>query len=218
MIKDCLEWAKDTFAECELGDKRLVNRLIKMGSYLAAKIGSNLSSCFKGNNTATVGAYRFIRNDQVKPEAIIEGICNASAKKTGDSDCILSIEDTTSVSYLHSVKNELGYTSNSNKENSAKGYFVHSVILYDPDNNKTLGLVDQNVWSRRSEEYGKHNLRKSKSYQEKESFKWESASNQVARLNNLISSLSVFLSAISVTGSVPVDVSSRCDALIASVG
>lgn len=101
MIKDCIEWAMDIFAESELGDKRLVNRLIKIGSSLAAKIGSNLSSCFKGNNADIVGAYRFIRNDQVKPEAIIESICRASTKKSVASDCVLSIEDTTSVKGEH---------------------------------------------------------------------------------------------------------------------
>jgi hypothetical protein len=180
MIKDCQAWSNDIFSHCNLGDKRLLNRLIKIGSCLASKVGSCLSACFKGGNTEIVGAYRFVRNETVKPDAIMEGICTSVAIESKNSDCLLAIEDTTSLSYLHGVKEELGYITSADSPNSAKGFLVHTVILYDPEKSKTLGIIDQNRWVRRSSEYGKHHIRKKRPYEEKESFKWEDASNRLA--------------------------------------
>lgn len=180
MIKDCTTWSNVIFSHCDLGDKRLLNRLIRMGSYLASKVGSCLSSCFKGDNTETVGAYRFVRNGSVKPESIMEGICTSVAIEAKHSECLLAIEDTTTLSYVHGVKEELGYITNTDAPHSAKGFLVHTVILYDPKKSKTLGIIDQNRWVRRSSEYGKHHTRKLRSYEEKESFKWEGASNRLS--------------------------------------
>lgn len=179
MIKDCVAWSNNVFSHCDLGDKRLVDRLVNIGSHLASKVGSCLSSCFNGNNAETVGAYRFIRNESVDPNAIIEGVCISVANEAKESNILLAIEDTTTLSYSHGVKDELGYTSNSNNPNFAKGYLVHTVILHDPEKSKTLGIIDQNRWIRKSENYGKHHKRKSRSYEEKESYKWENASNKV---------------------------------------
>jgi len=180
MIKDCMTWSNDLFLHCDLGDKRLLNRLIKMGGYLASKVGSCLSSCFKGSNSETVSAYRFVRNESVKPDAIMEGICTSVVKEARNSECLLAIEDTTTLSYRHSVNEELGYITNTNGANSPKGFLVHTVILYDPNRSKTLGIIDQNRWIRRSSEYGKNQKRKNRPYEEKESFKWESASNRLS--------------------------------------
>ena len=182
MIKDCMTWSNDIFSHCNLGDKRLLTRLIKIGGCLASKVGSHLSACFKGDNTDTTAAYRFIRNKSVKSDAIMEGVCTAVAIESKLSECLLAIEDTTSLSYLHSVKEELGYITNTNAPNSAKGFLVHTVILHDPEKSKTLGIIDQNRWVRRSDEYGKHNRRKKRPYEEKESYKWEAASNRLAQL------------------------------------
>lgn len=179
MIKDCVTWSNNVFACCDLGDKRLVDRLVNIGSHLASKIGSCLSSCFKGSNTETVGAYRFIRNESVDPNAILEGVCISVANEARESNILLAIEDTTTLSYSHSVKDELGYTSNSNNPNFVKGYLVHTVILHDPEKAKTLGIIDQNRWIKQPEEYGKHHKRHSRNYEEKESYKWENASNKV---------------------------------------
>ena len=180
MINDCMAWSNDIFSHCDLGDKRLLNRLIKMGSYLASKAGSCLSSCLKGNNSETVGAYRFVRNESVKPDAIMEGTCAAVVKESMNSEYLLAIEDTTTLSYRHSVRNELGYITNTDAPNSPKGFLVHTIILHDPEKSKTLGIIDQNRWIRRSSEYGKNQKRKNRPYKEKESFKWEDASSRLA--------------------------------------
>lgn len=176
-----MAWSNTVFSHCDLGDKRLLNRLIQIGGHLASKVGSCLSSCFKGSNTETVGAYRFIRNESVTPDAIMEGICASAAIASKNSECLLAIEDTTTLSYLHDVKEELGYITNTDAPNSAKGFLVHTVILHDPEKSKTIGIIDQNRWVRRSEEYGKHHERSSRPYEEKESFKWEVASNRLAQ-------------------------------------
>jgi hypothetical protein len=180
MIKDCATWSNNVFSHCELGDKRLQNRLIRIASYLASKVGSCLSSCFKGDNTEMVGGYRFIRNESVKPDAIMEGICTSVAIEAKSSECLLAIEDTTSLNFPHSVKEELGYITSTDAPNSAKGFLVHTVILHDPEKSKTLGIIEQNRWIRKLDTFGKRHKRNSRPYEEKESFKWEKASNSLA--------------------------------------
>src|SRR5215208_6419960 len=100
MINDCMAWSNDIFSHCDLGDKRLL----------------------KGNNSETVGAYRFVRNESVKPDAIMEGTCAAVVKESMNSEYLLAIEDTTTLSYRHSVRNELGYITNTDAPNSPKGF------------------------------------------------------------------------------------------------
>lgn len=185
MIESCMEWSREVFSHCDLGDKRLVKRLINMGGYLSFKVGSYLSSCFEGKHPEMVSAYRFIRNESVSPEAISKGICASTAIRARNSACLLAIEDSTSLSYQHHVKEELGYVTNSNSPNSAKGFLVHTVILHDPQKRKTLGIIEQKRWKRAAAHYGKRHERKERPYEEKESFKWENSSHQLkARLGD----------------------------------
>jgi len=184
MITDYLAWSKENFSYCKLGDQRLTKRLIKMGAYLASRVGNKLSACFEGNNTETTGAYRLIRNESVLAEAILDGICQTTAAQAKESACLLAIEDTTSLSYQHSVRDELGYIGNSTSD-WAKGFLVHTAILVDADSEHTLGIIDQHYWSRDNDAYGKRERRKQRSYEEKESVKWETVSKKIAvRLGN----------------------------------
>lgn len=85
---------------------------------------------------------------------------------------LLAIEDSTSLSYEHSVREELGLTSN-HKKAKKRGYIVHSTMLMDAEKEKTLGLIAQDRWCRDPDSFGKRNRRTKTPYEDKESYKWE---------------------------------------------
>lgn len=77
---DSVVWAEATFGDCDLGDVRRTRRLVKVGAQLAAHAGQAPVSACRGDTTACEGAYRLLRNDGVKPEAIAEGGFQATAR------------------------------------------------------------------------------------------------------------------------------------------
>jgi len=178
VINSSDSWAEELFGECDLGDKRRTKRLVKLASSLTEQVGKSVSAVCKGDEAALEGNYRFIRNDDVVPSAIGEGAYKAVAKQTKDSELILAIEDTTSVSYFHSVVDELGDIGGPTLGHK-RGFFAHSILLVDAHKKQTLGLIEQNIWQRDPESRGKRYERTKKAYAEKESFKWELASQKM---------------------------------------
>ncbi|MCG8393602.1 MAG: IS4 family transposase, partial [Pseudomonadales bacterium] len=177
MFGNTSEWAVLTFGKCQLGDKRRTRRLIKMATNMADHIGSSVvKSCPDAAHVE--GSYRLIRNDDVSAEAIAEGGFEATVELAQNYDELLALEDTTSLSYKHSVADDMGYTTSS-LSNRTKGIFAHSVLLYAPKQEHTVGLIEQRRWIRNEESYGSRHHNQKRDYQTKESFKWELASEAV---------------------------------------
>jgi hypothetical protein len=185
------KWAIDQFKYCELGDNRRTERLIKMSSRLGAKIGGTISSVCIGDDAALEGGYRFIRNPQIKPQAIRDGVSKKTVEDLGKySGDILSIEDTTTFSYQHrSSLRDLGSVGAKVKGKSkrkTKGMLAHTALLYSAEKNKTIGIVEQTFWKRPEESTREE--RKNRAYEDKESYIWEETSRkQSTRLGEAMS-------------------------------
>lgn len=185
--RDAADWAQQTFGDCELGDKRRTKRLVNVGMRMANQVGSSLSKCCEGDEAALVGSYRLLRNEEMKPDTIREGGFAATVRQAQGHALLLAVEDTTSVSYAHAVAAQLGSTS-STPNAKRRGYQVHSVLLLDAVSEQTVGLIEQTHWCRETSDHGKKHQRKQRAYQDKESYKWERASIQVAaRLGDTMS-------------------------------
>lgn len=190
MINDSISWAKEQFGACELGDKRRTKRLEKVAVSLAEHIGSSLSLSCSGEEAELEGAYRFVRNANIEPYRIVEGVFKSTAKLAQQTKTILAPEDTTSFGFKHNV-DELGDIGG--PENSpTKGFFAHSVLLIDAEEMQTLGLIEQIIWKRDNLGYGKSHQRRKRPYETKESYIWEKTSRQVAerlgeKINDVIS-------------------------------
>ena len=62
---------------------------------------------------------------------------------------------------------------------------AHSVLLFAPKEQHVVGLIEQELWTRDVNSYGKSSQRATRPYKEKESFKWERASQTMeSRLGN----------------------------------
>lgn len=179
-IEDASGWSEAIFGKCALGDKRLTKRLVQIGKQLCSFTGKSLSSSCEGKEDLVEGSYRFIRNERFKGSQIAEGGYEATAELAQTIPVLLAIEDTTSLSYSHEASQALGYTSN-NVKAKKRGYIVHSTMLMDAAKEKTIGLIAQERWCREAANYGKKHKRTHTAYEQKESYKWEKNSHQLAK-------------------------------------
>jgi len=175
---DGRRWAIEQFGRCKLGDVRRTKRLI---DYAARQVqdpeGSTYRVC-RGDGAAVEGAYGLLENDDVFPEAIEEGVFRAAADAAAACELVLAVQDTTRVTYPHSVAEELGDVGIGGPNNS-QGLWVHSTLLVDPDRADPLGLIDQSRWIREQDRAGKA-AREYRRYDDEESFKWQQAAEPMS--------------------------------------
>mgnify|MGYP000489432285 FL=1 len=191
-IPDSKEWATTLFGNAQLGDPRRTNRLIKLANDMAQNV--NASVCSSSRDPASIeGAYRFIRNDNIAPEAIAEAGYQYTDAVVRERPLVLALQDTTGLSYRHSVCEELGEVNSSNStKNSSKGrtYYAHSTLMLDAQHEQVLGLAYQHYWYRDKKSSGKYHELQCRKRQEKESYKWqhnvEQLSERLGSLDNII--------------------------------
>jgi len=172
-------WSRATFGGCELGDRRRTERLVKTAACLGGQPGASVSGACEGE-ADRLGAHRFMENDAIEPEAISEGGFAASVEQASGGGVILAASDTTTVSYPHAaVLEELGDVGGPSSS-VRRGYLVHSSVLIDARDERTLGLIDQRWWQRDPAGRGRKHGRKRRAYAEKESYKWQRTSDAIA--------------------------------------
>lgn len=158
------QWASEHFNHAALGDQRRTRRLCTIAEQMATGSGKSIARSCNGEDAKLEGAYRLIRNDEVSAVAIRVAGFKHTAGVVKDIPEILALEDTTSLSYKHSVASELGKFKTTDK---SRGWWVHSVLLLDSDTSRTLGLIHQDWWRRPDDP---------EAADEKESGKWADAS------------------------------------------
>jgi len=146
---------------------------------LAAHTGHSALQASEGDSALCEGAYRLFRNAAIDAEAIAESGFGATVARVEDYEELLAVEDTTTLSYGHGVTSELGDLGGK-VESQRRGYLVHSVLLVDPKSAATVGLIAQQRWCRDRAKRGQRHRNKSRAYEDKESSKWQRASEQVA--------------------------------------
>ncbi len=175
------KWARQTFRGAKLGDLRRTKRLVRVAAALGTHTGASIPAACGANAAAVEGAYRFARNDAVEPAEIARAGFAATARliKKLKPKVMLAPEDSTVLSYAHDVDDlgDVGGPSSS----AAQGIWAHSAILVDPDTERTLGLVAQHRWVRDPNDYGKKHERRTRPYEDKESFKWQRTSEEMRK-------------------------------------
>lgn len=160
------KWVEEELKDTELGDKRLVERLKRMVSDLAAQPNASVLQA-SGDEAAAQGMYDFWSNRRIEPNAILSGHQQSTVKRIQEHQTVLAIQDTSELDYSkHGKTRGLGPIS----EMGAKGLKVHSVMAAS-DRGVPLGLLHQKVWSRESRRALKGSKR-SRSIEQKESVRW----------------------------------------------
>ena len=185
------EWAQQQFGSCDLGDRRRTRRLVSYAALQMENPEASTNSVCQGNDAAAEGAYRLLRNEEVKPEAIEEGPFRYTAEQTAKRDVVLAIQDTSSVSYPHSVQ-QLGDLGGGSSGDKGRGFWVHSTLMVDGQTYEPVGLIDQVRWMREKGRKPSRYQRKERPYEDKESYKWQQAHERMtARLSTTTNVVSV---------------------------
>ena len=165
------QWAEQEFGGCELGDKRLQARLVKVAEAKGKQPGSSFAQACQGNRQALKGYYRLINNrrEDVSSEAILKGhreqtICRMKNEKT-----VLVIQDTMDLNFSTRLHCEgLGLVGKNQTGAESQGLKVHSALVVNPKG-LPLGVLRVNTYAPEATE-GKKEARRP--IEEKESYRW----------------------------------------------
>jgi len=106
---------------------------------------------------------------------------------------VLAIQDTTGLSFRHSVCTELGSVNSGSKLSKnpiGRTLYVHSTLMVDAESEQVLGLANQDYFYRENKVEGKHNQLQRRDRRLKESFKWQKSqevlSSRMDSMENII--------------------------------
>lgn len=164
------DWGKE-FLDLNLGDKRLYNRLEKIMTSISAAPSQSVFLA-AGNRSAAKATYRFLSNDSIDENVLLDSIATATKEKIKQSEAtkILCIQDTTSIGFGSRMKiQDMGYYCDSEQ----KGMNVHSCIAVTQEG-LPLGMLHQQSHTRknRKDTSMTKDMKKLRPVEEKESYRW----------------------------------------------
>jgi len=155
------------FDGIKFGDQRVDRRAIRMLASMYGKVGEGLAASFDGSSEIKA-AYRFFDNDLVTPEKILESHFQKTIERIKQHKVVIFVQDTTDIDMKHMNEVEnLGVLN----DTSRPGCSLHPVIAFTPEK-VCLGVLDIKFLIRPEEELGKKESNKSRSIEEKESYRW----------------------------------------------
>lgn len=170
-------WAEQQFGGCDLGDVRRTRRVVEYATRQAEHPSGSTNAVCRGDEAAAEGAYRMLRNSKIDPNALEERPFEVTAQRCAEREVVLAIQDTMTLTVSTALGESLGEIGRD--AHSGRGLLVHSTLAVDGSTGEPLGLLDQLRWTRSDERPGKK-TRNARAYQEKESFKWETASKAIS--------------------------------------
>lgn len=154
------EVSKNTF-----GDKRLWARFVTIGKGIGQRMSSVISNCFR-TKAERNGSYRFFDNKNVTAERIIGSHTDVVQQRAEETEVVLSIQDTCTISYpTHACTQNLGRVGT--HKSPGRGINTHTSLLVNAQSNTPLGIGHQTYFFHDEEE--KHADRP---IEEKESYRW----------------------------------------------
>lgn len=162
------DWVEEEFQDVRLPNRAKKKRVMSIVRDFFARPASSIPmACDTGAKLK--GAYRFFRDERVKPSDILHSHIKQTLKRAEEHEVVLSVNDTTSMNLSHHEATEgLGCLSTGQGED---GYFLHDTVVFSTTG-IPLGVLDAQTWARDPEEHGKKAKRKQKPIEEKESYKW----------------------------------------------
>jgi hypothetical protein len=139
------DWATTEFGHAELGDVRRTRRLVDIARGVLLRPGGTVGAVF--DNLAELhGAYDFVENDAVAPEAVVAAMGVSTATRARAFDMVWIATDGSSVTVADRKRGkETGRVGASTF--ATRGDKVHSALVLDPDG-IPLGLCAQTQWQR----------------------------------------------------------------------
>jgi len=144
-LENAENWAVETFGAADLGDPRRTDRLVKVAAALGENPSVSLPRSMR-NWADTQGTYRFLSNEAINHEQIMMPHWIQTRSEAEQRSQVLLIGDTTDVNLSsHKTTKGLGPVG---RGNTAKGFFVHSVLAVDAKDKQLLGCMGQEPFVR----------------------------------------------------------------------
>ncbi|CAN7806747.1 transposase DNA-binding-containing protein [Paraburkholderia hospita] len=163
---DTADWASEEFAQANLGDARLSQRLVALARQLATSPHTSLPQAL--SPAELKAAYRFFDNDLVDTDGVLAPHIAQTLHRMEQIPVVLAIQDTTefNLTHLHATEG-LGPCTGGNE----RGFMMHSLLAVSPEG-LPLGVLGMKTWARTEGTRGSAAQRKSRPIHEKESVKW----------------------------------------------
>ena len=145
LLLEASAWAKTTFADVRLGDKRRSERAVRIATQMATESGASLPRMMK-SNAELKAAYRFLETPDVTYEALIRPHMQQTREQAQSQSRVLLIQDTTDLKYSHHPKTKgLGPLKNQKQH----GMLLQSVLAVDPEKKEVFGIMHQEPFLRK---------------------------------------------------------------------
>jgi len=163
------DWVMQELGRAQLGDKRLVNRLVTITRDLYARPQANIPEAC-GSRARAKAAYRFFDHGANAMKATLGAHYEATARRASEKPVVLAVQDTTTLNYsTHPATTDLGLIGS--KQGGPIGLLVHDTMAFDVQGTP-LGLIDVQCWARNPADFGKKAKRYELDIKDKESYKW----------------------------------------------
>jgi len=173
-------WAKEEFSNIDLKDKRLDKRCQKVAEALEQQSTEPINQACE-DWAATKAAYRFFDNPKVSPDQILAPHYQRTVKRMQSQAVVLAVQDTTYLNYSHHPQTE-GLGDIGTKQQYLRGFGMHSTLAVTPQG-LPLGLLTQQFIERPIEKViGSVPETRKLPIEEKESYRWIEAFQQVLAL------------------------------------
>ena len=145
-LEDDSSWARLEFGRSDLADGRLRRRLERLGSAWEAHPGEPLPAIFPGS-AEQQAAYRFLHNEKVSGEDILQPHREALVERCRDESTVLLVQDTTTLNYTGLKDSTSGLGPLQDRESSSRGLFVHAAVAFTAGR-RPLGVSGLETWAR----------------------------------------------------------------------
>ena len=137
-----MSWVAQEFETLDLGDARLNKRAVLLAERLAAKPTASIPNACS-NWTETIAAYRFLSNDRLSWEDVMQPHWQASIQRMAAHPLVLCLQDTTVLDYNGQQMQGLGPLS----YEAQRGMYLHPTYVITPQR-EPLGVTDAWMWAR----------------------------------------------------------------------
>jgi hypothetical protein len=138
---DVSGWIRREFRSAEFGDKRLTDRLVKLGDELGSSPAESIPAACE-DWASTKATYRFCDNESVEPNEILSAHKQEQRSRLTEGDELLVVSDTTYLTFpRHPAKEGLGDISSTDID--VEGIKVHTTVGILPETQRMTGVIDQ---------------------------------------------------------------------------
>jgi Transposase DNA-binding/Transposase DDE domain len=151
----------------DFGDKRLSRRLGSIVDRMSEAPGKSFPQAARSESELE-GTYRFLNNEKVTAERILDPHLRATAKRVAEAGIALAVHDTTAFSFGGEDREDLGWVTS-----TTVGFLGHFALAVSTDEGHVpLGVLGVSTLSRSKKPHGESNwVRLHSPF--KESLRWE---------------------------------------------